>query len=389
MPWILIRKGLFAHPIRSLLTLGALTIAVFLICILRSLLVALDAGIEQAASNRLIVQSAVSLFVNLPVSYQGKMDTVAGVESSCKLQWFGGVYRDPSNFFAQFACDEDRMEEMYPELELVQGSWEDFQADRRACIVGEQLLGRFGWSVGDLVPLIGTIFPRSNGEAWEFQIAGVYRCDSSAFDQATMFFHFDYLEESLEAGAADGPPGSGVFILQIAPGAEPTRIMADVDALFENGPQRVQTTTEAEFQRQFVSMLGNVPTFLGAIGGGVLFSIALAVLNTMLMASRERTRQLGILKALGFTDTTAFVLMLSESLVLCTVGGLAGAGLAKAAEAPFTSGFVGQMFPGFSIPSETLLFGLGLALAIGLAAGIVPALTARRLRPVEAFRMEG
>ncbi|QDU69400.1 ABC transporter permease [Engelhardtia mirabilis] len=389
MPWLLLFRNLFAHPVRSLLTLGSIVVAVFLICFLRAMVGALEAGVEASSQRRLIVQSAVSLFVNLPTSYQTKIEAVPGVDSSMKMQWFGGYYQDPSNFFAQFGVDAERLLRAYPEIEIVEGSALDFEARRSSCIIGEQLAADFGWSVGDSIPMVGALYPRADGSTWNFEVAGIYRALSNNVDDRTMWFHFEYLERSLETGGALGPGGVGVFVLHLAPGADATGVMARVDALFENGPQRVQTTTESEFQRQFVTMLGSVPTLLSSIGGGVLFAIALATFNTMLMASRERTHSIGILKALGFTHRTAFALLMGESLLLCGLGGAIGVAVALAIDGPVRGFLMSYGFTAFEVAPSTAALGLGLALSVGLLAGLAPAIGAARLRVVEALRFEG
>jgi putative ABC transport system permease protein len=215
----------------------------------------------------------------------------------------------------------------------------------------------------------------------------VYRATKPTVDDKTLFFQYEYLRETLESQAAIGPVGVGVYLLHVEPGSDPTPVMAAVDRLFENGPQRVQTTTEAEFNRQFISMLGNVPALLSSIGGAVLFAIFFAVLNTMLMAARERIRDVGVLKALGFSDGAVFRAFAAESLLLCGAGGLAGIGLAKLAEPRMVAALAGQ-FPGFAVDGETLAFGMALALGVGLVAGVVPAWRSARLLPVEALRGE-
>ncbi|MBX3471040.1 MAG: ABC transporter permease [Planctomycetes bacterium] len=387
MPWHLIARNLLAHPVRTLLTASSLVIAVFLICTLRSLVVGLTAGVEGAASNRLVVQSAVSLFVDLPLAYQGKVAQVPGVRQTCKFQWFGGYYQDPSNFFAQFGVDADRFYESYPEVEVLEGDPAAFLATRAGCLIGRDLTRRYGWKVGDRVPIKPTIFQRADGGAWEFEVVGIYRSRTSNVDDATLFFQHDYLREALEQGAASGPPGVGVYMVTLAPGADLVAVSREIDVLFENGPQRVQTTTEAEFQRQFVSMLGGVPTLLGSIGGGVLFAILLAVLNTMLMAGRERTRDLGIIKALGFGDGVAFALLMLESLLLCGVGGAIGVGLSLLSAPAFRQG-LSQMVPGYAVTDETAALGLGLSLLLGVIAGAAPAWRAGRLRVIQALRPE-
>jgi putative ABC transport system permease protein len=385
VPFSLIPRNLLAHPVRTILTLASLVAATLLVLILETVVASLDAGVQGTAANRLVVQSAVSLFVNLPESYQTKIEAVEGVEEVAKWQWFGGIYRDPSNFFAQFGVDADRLFDLYPEFEVVDGSAEDFIRERSTCVVGVDLVRKYGFKVGDTVPLMGTIFPRTDGGAWEFRVAGVYRSKVNSADNSSFFFHYPYLAQALEVGAAEGPPGVGVYILRVAPGQSAEAVMRRTDDLFAGGPQRVQTTTEAEFARQFVSMLGNVPTFLGSIGGGVLFAILLAAVNTMLMAARERTQELGVLKALGFSDGVLFRLFLLESLMLCGAGGLLGTGLAFAAE-PGLKSFLGAFLPGFDFGPGAAAHGIGLSLFVGLLAGIVPAWRARRLVAVDALR---
>lgn len=386
MPLALIWHGLGRHWLRTGLTMASITIAVFLVCSLQSLLVALNAGIEASAANRLWVQSAVSLFVDLPLAYQPRIAQVPGAEVVSKFQWFAGVYKDDkSNFFPQFAVDHDTLLRIYPEMKIIDGSIDDFCADRRACVVGKSTMKRFEWKVGDTIPLKGTIFPRADGSAWEFHIAAVYDSDTEVFDKTLLLFHQDYLQDALETGESLGPRGTGTYVVKVAPGTDVTAVMSAIDALYENGPQRVQTTTEAEFNRQFVSMMGNIPDFMRGIGGGVSFAILLAALNTMVMAGRERTRDFGILKAVGFRSSVAFRLLLAESLLVCGLGGGIGLLLFLASSVPMATA-LGSMFPGYHVSSGAILLGAGLALGVGLLAGIVPAWQAGRLRPVEALR---
>ena len=387
MPVRLLLRNVLSHPIRAALTLLSVSVAVFLLCVLDAANRGLDAAVATASRTRLWVQSAVSLFVDLPAGYESKIATTPGVEAVIRFQWFGGVYRDPSNFFAQFAVDPGQWLASYPEVELVDGSSKDWLAGRTNCILGADLAGRFGWKVGDHVPLIGTIFPRADGAAWDFTVAGIYRSKSVNIDQSTMFFHFDYLREGLEQHAVFGPTGVGVFLTRLRPDANADAVIAAIDGEFENGPQRVRTTPEAVFQRQFVTMLGSVPTLLASIGGGVLFAIFFAVLNTMLMAARDRTRDVGILKALGFTDGRIGGLLLLESLCLCVAGGGCGALLAVLANRPLWSR-LSTMIPGFEINAGVALQGIALAVLLGLVAGLLPARRNQRLRPVDALRAE-
>jgi len=387
MPWRLVWRNVLAHPLRSSLTLLSVAVAVFLLCTLRAVVAALTESVEKASVDRLWVQSAVSLYVDLPQSYQNKIAAVDGVQRVCRWQWFGGVYRDPANFFAQFGCDPEQMLPMYPEMAIVEGSYDTFIKDRTGCVIGKDLAREFGWKLGDKVPLLGTIFPKLDGSAWEFTVDAIYAVDTPVLDQRTLFFQFDYLRESLEQGVCGGPPGVGVYLIQIGKGADQTRIASEIDAMFANGPQRVQTTTEAEFQRQFISMLGNVPRLLGAVGAAVLFAIFFAVLNTMLLAGRERTRDAGIMKALGFGDGTVLVLLITESVLVCGLGGLLGVGAALAMEGVAQRVFAGYI-QGFVISGQVTVLGLALALCVGLLAGLLPGWRLRQLRPVVALRTD-
>ncbi|MBZ0152806.1 MAG: ABC transporter permease [Planctomycetes bacterium] len=387
MPFRLLWRNLFRHWLRTLLTVLSVAVALFLLSVLNAIDRGLDASIAEASRTRLWVQSAVSLFVNLPHSYEQKIRSTPGVAEVVRFQWFGGVYQDPSNFFAQFGVDPEKWLASYPEIELVEGTLADMRVAKDRCVIGQDLASKFGWKIGDHVPLIGAIFPRLDGSNWDFTVAAIYRSKSPNIDQSTMFFDFDYLKEGQEAGAVGGPPGVGVFLTAVEPGASPEAVIAAVQETYANGPQCVRVTTEAEFQRQFITMLGVVPAILRAVGGGVLFAIFFAVLNTMLMAARERTRDIGVLKAIGFGDRAIGGLLLLESALVCTFGGGLGILLALAAEAPIWS-VVSSTVPGFHLSTVVLLQGLGLALGLGVVAGLLPAWRAVGLRPVVALRSE-
>jgi putative ABC transport system permease protein len=385
VPLRLVTKNLGKHKLRFALTVASLAVAIFLLCVLRSLVVAMNAGVADAAANRVIVQSKVSLFVMLPQAYGPKLAQVEGVESVVRWNWFGGYYQDPSNFFAQFATDPKELFDVYPELYLVDGAKEDFLTNRKSCLVGAETAAKYGKKVGDTFPIIGALYPTTDGSPWDFQIAGLYRSKKKSLDENTLFFHFEYMEKSLESGVATGPSGVGIYVLKLKPGVQQVDVMSAVDALYENGPQVVQATSESEFQAQFVSMVGNVPLLVSSIGGGVMIAILLAVLNTMLMSAREQTQDIGVLKALGFTDGSVFALLLVQSFVLCGLGGLSGILLAKGAE-PGIAKAIGSMFPGFQVTMPTILEAVTATAAIGFLAGIAPALRARSLTVVDALR---
>lgn len=381
----LVWRNLLAHPLRNFLTAGAVFFAVLLLCFLQAAVSTLDASVRSSSTQRLWVQSAVSLFVRLPLAYEAKIASVEGVAWACKWQWFGGVYKDDSNFFAQFGVDSDTFRKSYPEILFDDEQYKNFENNRTGCVIGRALSDKYGFQVGDTIPIIGRIFPRPDGSPWQFKVEGIYDSKAAVVDDATLYFHFDYLKEAIESGDTDAEMGTGVFLARVKDGADPGEVQSAINAMFENGPQRVNATTEAEFGRQFISMLGNIPLLLRSIGGAVLVAIFFAVLNTMLTIGQERTRDIGILKAIGFQDGMVFRLMILESLLLSLCGGLLALGVAKVLE-PGMRLAMSRQFPDFEISSDTLLLGLGIASGIGILAGLLPGIRVRNLSPLQGLR---
>lgn len=397
-PWRLVFRHLTAHWFRSGLTQLAMVVALFLFCFLVSMVVTLDAAVRQSSASRLMVQSAVSLFVDLPRDYQPRITRVPGVTGVTKFNWFGAYFRDPSDLFAEFAVDHEVFFDLYRrDMRIIAGpdtgldprdaALRALAADRRACIIGTGLARDFGWKVGDTVPLTSTIYVKRDGSAWEFHVAGIYEPLKANLDDRTMFFRFDYLAETLDSGQATGPLGAGLFALNVEEGYEAAEVAARIDALFANGPQVTMTTTEAALQASFVAMIGNLPVFLGTIGGAVVFAVFFSVVNTMLMAGRQRLHEAGILKALGFRDRIVGRLLLAESLLLSLGGGSVGIAVAVLTVEPMKR-LLGGYFPAYQVAPGTVLAGLGASLLIGLVAGTAPAWMLARLRPAKALRLE-
>lgn len=432
-PWRLVVRHVRTHWLRSGLTVAAMVLALFLFCFVISVVTTLRGAVAEASGNRLIVQSAVSLFVNLPLSYQPKVAGVPGVADVTKFQWFGGYYKDlEGGFFAQFGVDHDRFLDMYArDLRLVEGPHgavgqrvslsaetaealglsrepdgratlteeavarsvrQALAADRRAAIIGRKLREDDffeGFRVGAVVPVIPTIFTKADGSAWDFAVVGVYEKRKANMDEKTLFFRFDYLQEVLEAEGLEGDMGTGVYSVNLQPGADPAAVSAAIDALFENGPQVTDTTTEAAFQAIFASMLGNVPAFMRSIGGAIVFAVLFSVVNTMLMAGRQRQAEAGVLKALGFRDAAVGRLLLAESLLLSLLGGALGLLLAKGLEGWLAGGLLGSFIPNYVVEGSTLAWGVVVTVGVGVLAGLGPALATARLSPVAALRSEG
>jgi putative ABC transport system permease protein len=400
-PWFLVRKHLADHWVRSGLTMAALSLALFLFCFVTSIVTTLDRAISSAAANRLVVQSAVSLFVDLPLDYQPKINAVPGVEDTSKMQWFGGYHQDESQFFAQFAVDHERFFEMYAkDISITEGpngetgeaardaALAALAAERRGTIVGSGLMSQFDWQMGQTVPIEAKIFPKPDGSAWDFVIVGVYEPIKTNVDNRTLWFRWDYFLETITGAEGFGDLGTGVFMVNMEPGADAAAVTSSIDALFANGPQKTVTTTEQAFQATFVAMLGSLPEYMQSIGGAIVFAVLFSVVNTMLLAARQRTRSSGILKALGFSNAALARLFFAESLFLSVLGGGAGVAFAKLSEQSMRQ-TLGPNMPGYGVEWSTIALGIGIAVFVGIVAGLGPAWNASRLRPVDALRSEG
>jgi putative ABC transport system permease protein len=294
--------------------------------------------------------------------------------------WFGGVYIDERNFFAQFAVDPKNYLDIYPEYSIIPPDGRQaFQRERTACIVGEKLAKKYGFKVGDQLTLKGTIFPGT----WDFTIRGIARSDSPDADSNFMLFSWEYLNQRM--GQLNQV---GIYLLEINDPAHAGDIARAVDATFANSPAETKTETEKAFQLGFITMLGNIQMVILSVGTAIVIAIMLVSMNTMMMAARERTREVAVLKALGFTDRAVLNLVLSESLMISLLGGLLGAGLARLTFG-LTDFTAGGFFPRFYVTDGTILRALGIALTLGLISGAIPAWNASRLRVVDALRHSG
>ncbi len=381
----LVRRHAWSHPVRAALTVGAVAVAIFLFCFLRSIVTSLDAAVKESASNRIITASAVSLFQSLPSAYKESIARIDGVESISRMTWFGGRYKSEENFFAQFACDAETVFQQYPELVLPEEQKKAFMMDPGGAIVGVGLADKWGFKVGDKIPIIGTIYPRADLKMWEFNIHGVYHSTRANVDEMTMYFHYHYLDESLERGEAYGPRGTSVYLIRLKEGYRGEDVSHAIDTYYEGGPQRTRTQSEAAFQADFVNMLGNLPTFLGMIGAAVLIAIVFGIVNTMTIAARERLRSMGILQALGFPGWVPARLYLMESCAFAVTGGLAGMGIAWLSQDTFRKMF-GTQIPMYRVAADTYLWSIVICVVTGLIGGAVPAWRAARMRAVDQLR---
>ncbi len=382
------------NKVRTLLTFLSVTVALFLFCALFGVLDTLQESIKVGSEARIVTRNAISLVFPLPMSYRERIARVPGVKSVSVENWFGGQDPvDPKNFFAQFAVDGATFFPMYandvtytewskPQSDVALPPGLDpklaaFMEDRNACVVGEKLMKRMGWKVGQTVTLKGTIYTGS----WPFVIRAVYRSNNRGFGDESMFFHFQYLDER----GMGGQSYVGLYVLQLAAPDRAADIAKQVDAMFENSSAATHTETEKAFQAGFVSWYGNLPFVIKVIGLAIVFAILLVAANTMVMAVRERTREVGVLKTLGFEDGTIFRIVLLEAAFITLGGGVAGSLLAKWLIEG--SGFsFGGFLPPMSVYWSTVFTGIAMALLMGAVSGLVPAWQSSRLRIVDALR---
>jgi putative ABC transport system permease protein len=374
----LVLANLMRSKRRTFLTVFSIAVALFLFCTLRTVITSFDAAIRASDDTRLVVRHAASLIFPLPLAYRDRLAQVRGVTGVSYGNWFGGYYQDPKNQFAQFAVDVPTFLDLFPECVLPAGVAQAWQSERTACIVGQSLAQKYGWKVGDVVPLTGTIFP---GE-WRLTVRGIYRGRTEDVDENTIFFHWDYLNESLPEVRRSQV---GIYWLRVASADQAPAVSARVDALYENSPQPTKTETEKAFQAGFIQMIGNVQLLMTIIGSAILFAIMLVTINTMMMSARERTTEIAVLKALGFSDGLVLRLVAGEALLVSLAGGILGCGTAVLLfrKLDFTAN---GMFPNFRVLPETAGIGILLALLMGILSGLVPAREAARLQIAAALR---
>ncbi|MBL8231878.1 MAG: FtsX-like permease family protein, partial [Bryobacterales bacterium] len=317
----LILKSTLRNKRRTALTILSISASM---CLLGFLLAVFNMfyneGSSAAQANRLIVRNRISLTNSLPRSYQPQIARVPGVKEVVITQWYGGTYkdnRDTRNFFARFAVEAEKLPIAYPEYKMPPEQLKAFIGERTACLVGNKLAARLGFKLGDRVTLVGDIFPGT----LELTIRAIYTADR---DNENMLFHYDYLNEGLGQGRRDSV---GTFTIVMNSPDDATSIAQNVDALFRNSPQQTKTETERQFELSFLAFLGNVKAFLGSICAAITFTVLLVSGNTMAMSVRERVKEVGVLKTLGFTNGKVLSILLGESIVISILGGSIGVGL--------------------------------------------------------------
>ncbi len=372
----LILVNLKRKKLRTLLTIGSFLVALFLYGLLMTIKVALSGGVDFAGVDRVVVINRVSLIMPLPIAYKEQIQRIPHVADITFATWFGGYYQDMKNFFPNYAVDAESYPRVYSEYRLSEEALAAFRADRQACIISPPLADRFGFKVGDRIPLEGTIW---EGD-WELNVRGVYEVERGEMETPELWFQYAYLEEQRPFFKGT----VGWYVVKVDDPANAVGVAAAIDDRFRNSPFETKTETERAFATGFANQIGNIRLLILSIGSVVFFTLLLVTGNAIATSVRERTNEIAVMKTVGFSDVAILSLVLGEALVVAAVGGGMGLVLAKL----FTLGGdpTGGMLSFFYLSGASMATGFGLALASGAAAGIVPAVGAMRLKIVDALR---
>ena len=380
----LVWRNLLRRKVRTTFTLLSVFVAFVLYGILMAIKMAFGAGVTIAGAERLMMIDKISLINPIPLSYQQRIASTEGIADISHANWFGGIYQDPKNFFANMAVDAESWLRVYPEFTVPEDQKKAFLADRTGAVVGADLAKRFGWKVGDRVPLQGVIYRTPTGAPWEFTIDGIYDSQEKGVDKSQFFFHYDYMNETIRTQNY-GHDQVGWYVIKLKDPSQAEAIAQKLDAMFANSPNETKTATEKAFIAGFAKQIGDIGSIMVAIAGAVLFTILLVSANTMAQAIRERTNELAILKTLGFSDGRILGLVLAESCLIAVVGG----GLGLAVAYPIVSYVAVQtngMVPPLYLPVRDVAIGGLIIVVLGFATGLWPAVQASRLRIVDALR---
>ena len=375
----LLWRNLWRKKIRTIFTLLSVFVAFVLFGLLMTIRTSFSFGVEIAGLDRLVLIHKVSLIMPLPISYLSRLQTTPGVQLVTHNTWFGGVYQEPSNFFAQMAVEPEPFLKVYPEFKVPPEQYKAWLADRQGVIVGVDLAKRFGWKIGDRIPLQGTIWRPKQGDIWEFNVVGMYDGDTGV-DKTQMFLRYDYLDEMRNGGEGV----VGWYVVKIDDPSKAQEMAATFDEMFANSSAETKTTTEKGFVDGFAKQMGDIGAIMIAILAAVLFTILLVAANTMAQSVRERTGEVGVLKALGFSNAAILVLVLSESVAIAVIGG--GLGLLAAWLIVQQGDPTGGMLAIFILRGRDLAVGAALIVSLGFLAGVWPAIGAMQLRITDALR---
>ena len=374
----LIWMNVWRRKIRTIFTLLSLFVAFMLFGILMAIRAAFSLGVDIAGLDRLVLINKVTLILPLPISYQARLQRTPGVEVATHQTWFNGSYQKPTNVLSTIAVEPGPHLQIYPEYRLLPEETRAWLADRQGAIAGRDLAERYGWKVGDRIPLLSSLWQPK--EPWEFNLVGIYDAKDGV-DKTQFFFRYDYLDENRRAELKGVV---GWYVVKIADAAQAVALGRTFDEMFANSGAETKTTTEKGFVESFAKQIGDIGAIMIAISSTVLFMFGLVAASTMAQSVRERTNELAVLKTLGFTGRRILALVLSESLFIVFLGG--GLGLAVARMFVQRGDPTGGLLPVFILPPRDIATGIALMLLMGLLAGVAPAMGAMRLSITDALR---
>jgi putative ABC transport system permease protein len=377
----LVWAQLFRSKTRTLLTLLSVVAAFLLFGMLDSVRVAFNSGGSVEGANRLVVASRLSITQSLPVSLLPRIEAIPGVRKATYAMWFGGIYRDPKNFFPNFSVAPNFFD-VYGEYEVPPDQLKAFQQTRTGAIVGASLAKKFGWKIGDTIPLQATIFPRNGSNDWPLQLKAIFHVKDkkNLGAENQLMMNWKYFDESNDYIKSQ----VSWYTVQLADASQASRVARAIDAISANSDHETKSQTESAFQQAFAKQFADIGLIVTAIMGAVFFTLLLLTGNTMAQAVRERIPELAVLKTLGFRDGTVLGLVLTESVLLVVLGGLIGLGL-SAVIMPGVAAASGGVIQLPNVPAQTWVIGLVLMVLIGAVVGLLPALRAKRLKIVDAL----
>jgi putative ABC transport system permease protein len=377
----LIWNGFFRKKTRTILTLLSIMVAFVMFGYLSAIEEAFNAGVSVANADRLIVRHKVTIAQLLPISYRDRIARIPGVAKVAHATWFGGIYQSPMNFFPQMPVVPEELLAVYPEYLLAEPEKKAWLATRTGAIAGRKLADKYGWKIGSRIPIQATIWSQEGDKrTWEFDLVGIYDGVKKGTDTTQFFFRYDYFDEA----RAFAKGQVGWYTVQIKDPNQSAEVARQIDDEFANSPAETKAETEGAFVSGFAKQIGDIQAIMISILSAVFFTILLVAGNTMSQAVRERTEELGVLKAVGFSNPQVLGLVLAESMLMSLLGGGVGLGLAALM---ISMGDPSRgALPMFYFPDKDVLVGVLLVLLLGLATGIMPAWRAMRMNIADALR---
>lgn len=380
----LIIKNVFRAKLRTSLTIVGLVIAIVAFGLLQTVVDAWYAGANSTAPSRMVTRNSISLVFPMPISYRERIKAVDGVKAVSLSNWFGGIYKEPRNFFAQFAIDHENFFDLYPEFIMPPEQLDAFKKDRQGAAVGRKLADQYGWKVGDTIPLRGTIYSGN----WQFTVRAIFDGKEETTVTRQFYFHYDYINEEIKRRGRRGDQ-VGVFVVDIVDPSRSADIAKAIDAEFKNSLAETLTETEKAFQLGFVAQSESIVVAIRVVSFVVIIIIMAVVANTMAMTARERLAEYATLKALGFSPGFVAALIFGEALMLCFIGVGLGILLTFPVAGGFANSPAGAAFASFKVSTTTVWLQLGAALVVGVVAALVPSVRSARIKIVDGLRHVG